>query len=56
MIDKIIKILVHENIPLSNIIMQVAIKECINNNLDEYISYLHSLDSILEQSIIKKRI
>lgn len=55
MIDKIVKILVHEDIPLSNVIVRVALKEYINNNLDKYISYLHSLDIMLENSKAKKR-
>ena len=55
MIDKIINILVHENIPLSNVIVQIAIKKYINNSIQEYINYLHSLDTMLENSKMKKQ-
>ena len=55
MIDKIINILVHENIPLSNVIVQIAIKKYINNSMQEYINYLHSLDNMLENSKMKKQ-
>ena len=53
MIDIIINNLVQENIPLSNIIVQIAIKEYINNSLHEFIDTLHSLDNMLDNSKIK---
>ena len=54
-VDNIIKVLVQEKIPLTSIIVQVALKEYFNNRLDKYIEYLHSFDNVLEQSITKKR-